>query len=131
MLVKLLLYFTCSLSQNTAANVSYFRVNLKRNAKQLNQLFFLEIFKIYTLTSVQSSKTNGIIARLRHFAPQNVLLNIYQSQSCATLPNLWYNRLGASCPDLSEQNSTPTKTSSTFDIFCPLQIPCHTRLIQH
>ena len=53
LLIKFYLYFTDSVSQKRAANVSYFRVNLKLNAKQSKSTFFLlELFNIFASTSV-------------------------------------------------------------------------------
>ena len=64
-------------------------------------------FHINNVT-LKVSRTVGVVARLRHFAPRTTLLNIYQS---LILPYLTV------CKNPFTKHSRATKTSPSFELF--------------
>ena len=63
--------------------------------------------------STKISKSLGILAKLRHTVPSNILLNMCQSHT--TLFVLWYSCLGPSCLDKFGKNLGSAKTCPSLD----------------
>ena len=102
-------------------------VSLERNKWLSDTLVFLLIqtyLESYqyciTYISTKISKSLGILAKLRHTVPSNILLNMCQSHTALLV--LWYGCLGPSCLDKFEKNLGSAKTCPLLDYFKPRYI---------
>ena len=69
-----------------------------------------------TYISTKISKSLGILARLRHFVPENHSTNCVSISNTAILV-IWYSCMGSSCSYKFTKNLDSAKTCPTFDLF--------------
>ena len=66
--------------------------------------------------STKVSKSVGLIAKLRHFVPQETLITLYFGTH-PPLPKLWNSNLGSELKIAFQQTFTLTKTSIEIFLF--------------